>query len=191
MTFIFEPELRQDWKGVGDWDDMEVPVNGTDRYRLAYAEKRRADRLARDAAKPKVSKPGREWPEDEINLLRKLWGEGKTASEISLLLGNRSRSAVLGQVSRLGLQRFDYGETSKQSSLRRSRATYKPRRGVKPKQSLGKGAGRIADSRPKTAPVVTAEVIDFPALPDLIEVFDDLEGVDLMDLLGLPDRYAA
>lgn len=188
MTFIFEPELRQDWKGVGDWDDMEVPVNGTDRYRLAYAEKRRADRLARDAAKPKVSKPGREWPEDEINLLRKLWGEGKSASEISLLLGNRSRSAVLGRVARLGLQRFDYGETSKQSSLRRSRSTYKPRRGVKPKQSLGKGAGRIADSRPRTAPVVTAEVIDFPALPDLLEDFDAFDPLDLHLQL---DRLAA
>lgn len=188
MTFVFEPDLRNDWRGAGDWDDMEVPVDGRERYRLEYDRKRRVDKAERDAAKPKACGKSRAWPDEDLALLKKLWMEGKTANEVSLLLGRYSRSAVLGQVHRSGLVRSDSGETSRQSSVIRSKATYRPKRGVKPRQSIGNGKGRIADAR-KTPALAetrdTAEVILFRETADLFEEFDDLDGVDLMGLVGL------
>ena len=44
------------------------------------------------------------WPEYEIETLKRMWASGFSASEISRALhGVRSRNAVIGKVSRLGL----------------------------------------------------------------------------------------
>jgi len=44
-----------------------------------------------------------EWTEQRIEILRKLWGQGQTASQIAALLGGISRNAVIGKAHRLGL----------------------------------------------------------------------------------------
>jgi len=43
------------------------------------------------------------WTEDRVNLLKKLWGEGKTAAEIAKELGGVTRNAVIGKAHRLKL----------------------------------------------------------------------------------------
>ena len=43
------------------------------------------------------------WSEDRVTELRKLWLEGKSASQISRQLGGVSRNAVIGKVHRIGL----------------------------------------------------------------------------------------
>ena len=43
------------------------------------------------------------WTEDRVNLLKQLWGEGKSASEIAKQLGGVSRNAVIGKVHRMKL----------------------------------------------------------------------------------------
>lgn len=43
------------------------------------------------------------WTDDRIELLKKLWGDGLSASQIAGRLGLVSRSAVIGKVHRLGL----------------------------------------------------------------------------------------
>jgi len=43
------------------------------------------------------------WTEDRIDLLVKLWGEGKSAAQISTEIGGVSRNAVIGKVHRLGI----------------------------------------------------------------------------------------
>lgn len=45
----------------------------------------------------------RAWGEAEEQTLRKLWAEGHSASQISRVLGNRSRNSVIGRVHRQGL----------------------------------------------------------------------------------------
>lgn len=46
------------------------------------------------------------WTPDLMDLLRKYWAEGKSASTIARLLGNGiTRNAVIGKASRLGLAR--------------------------------------------------------------------------------------
>jgi GcrA cell cycle regulator len=43
------------------------------------------------------------WSDDRVELLRKLWGEGLSASRIAVELGGISRNSVIGKVHRLGL----------------------------------------------------------------------------------------
>ena len=43
------------------------------------------------------------WTDDRVELLKKLWGEGLSASQIAGRLGGVTRNAVIGKVHRLGL----------------------------------------------------------------------------------------
>lgn len=43
------------------------------------------------------------WTEERVTLLKELWGNGKSASEIAELLGGVSRNAVIGKAHRLQL----------------------------------------------------------------------------------------
>lgn len=43
------------------------------------------------------------WTDERIDTLKKLWSEGKSASEIADFLGNVTRNAVIGKAHRLGL----------------------------------------------------------------------------------------
>lgn len=46
---------------------------------------------------------GMEWTEQRIEMLRRLWGQGQTASQIAVALGGVTRNAVIGKAHRLGL----------------------------------------------------------------------------------------
>lgn len=43
------------------------------------------------------------WTDERVALLKKLWGEGKTAAEIATTLGGVTRNAVIGKAHRLKL----------------------------------------------------------------------------------------
>lgn len=43
------------------------------------------------------------WTEDRVELLKKLWAEGLSASQIARTMGDVTRNAVIGKVHRLGL----------------------------------------------------------------------------------------
>jgi len=43
------------------------------------------------------------WTEDRVERLKKLWGDGQSASQIAKELGGVTRNAVIGKVHRLGL----------------------------------------------------------------------------------------
>lgn len=43
------------------------------------------------------------WTDERVEVLKKLWIEGKTASQIASELGGVTRNAVIGKVHRLGL----------------------------------------------------------------------------------------
>jgi GcrA cell cycle regulator len=45
------------------------------------------------------------WTDERISTLSKLWGEGKTASQIADLLGGVTRNAVIGKAHRLKLNK--------------------------------------------------------------------------------------
>src|SRR6266545_4850911 len=50
-----------------------------------------------------ASEAGMEWTEQRIEMLRRLWGQGQTASQIAVALGGVTRNAVIGKAHRLGL----------------------------------------------------------------------------------------
>ena len=43
------------------------------------------------------------WNDERVELLKKLWADGMTASQISAALGGVTRNAVIGKIHRLGL----------------------------------------------------------------------------------------
>lgn len=54
------------------------------------------------------------WTDERVSLLKKLWGEGKTAAEIATTLGGVTRNAVIGKAHRLKLSnRMSPIQTSK------------------------------------------------------------------------------
>lgn len=73
------------------------------------------------------------WSDDEIELLKKLWGEGLTATSISRLMNGKSRCAVLGKTHRLGLS---FSAATREARYRRSgqrrSAALAAKRGHKP-----------------------------------------------------------
>ncbi|MBF9045134.1 GcrA cell cycle regulator [Rhodobacterales bacterium HKCCE4037] len=49
------------------------------------------------------------WTDERVELLKKMWGEGQSASQIAKELGGVTRNAVIGKVHRLGLSNRSSG----------------------------------------------------------------------------------
>jgi GcrA cell cycle regulator len=52
------------------------------------------------------------WTDERVELLKKMWGEGQSASQIAKELGGVTRNAVIGKVHRLGLSNRSGGATT-------------------------------------------------------------------------------
>lgn len=66
-----------------------------------------------------------EWTDERVELLRKYWAEGLSASRIAAQLGGVSRNAVIGKVHRLKLS--SRGRTTTSSTTRQKKSTTAPR----------------------------------------------------------------
>ena len=53
------------------------------------------------------------WTDERVELLKKMWGEGQSASQIAKELGGVTRNAVIGKVHRLGLSNRNTGSSAK------------------------------------------------------------------------------
>lgn len=73
------------------------------------------------------------WTEERVSLLRKLWTEGLSASQIAKQLGGVTRNAVIGKVHRLGLA----GRATP------SRPAKRPVRVARPRPLAGPSAPRL------------------------------------------------
>jgi len=70
------------------------------------------------------------WTTERVELLKKLWSEGLSASQIAGRLGSVTRNAVIGKVHRLGLS--GRATTSRMKTHRpRARSNAQPKRHVK------------------------------------------------------------
>ncbi|WP_311029965.1 GcrA family cell cycle regulator [Mesorhizobium koreense] len=106
------------------------------------------------------------WTDERVELLRKLWSEGLSASQIAAQLGGVSRNAVIGKVHRLKLSS-------------RGRATPAPR--SQKKMTHGGGTTKSAPRGP-SRPVVTsigatALKVEFEAEPQLRHMERPVENV--------------
>lgn len=96
------------------------------------------------------------WTDDRVELLKKLWAEGLSASQIAGRLGSVTRNAVIGKVHRLGLS--GRATTSRMKSHRpRARLAVNAKRPAKPRfAQIGNPAVRAlyqGDAEPYVAPV--------------------------------------
>ena len=75
------------------------------------------------------------WTDDRVEMLKKMWGEGQSASQIAKELGGVTRNAVIGKVHRLGLSnRAGSGGNAKPEAKAKPavKAEAKPKPAAKP-----------------------------------------------------------
>lgn len=111
--------------------------------------------------------PGEAWTAERVDLLRRLWGEGKTAAAIAVRLGGMSRSAVLGKVFRLRLAVSGFGKTAQKqqrsgASARGAGAAAIARRRHTPKRGKRPQPLPAAGTRHKTLLELTNKTCRWP-----------------------------
>jgi GcrA cell cycle regulator len=94
------------------------------------------------------------WTEERVELLKKLWSEGLSASQIAAQLGGVTRNAVIGKVHRLNLS----GRTKPASSSPRPRKvrTAAPGRSMRPFVSGNNALKAHASPAPRRLPAPMA-----------------------------------
>lgn len=95
------------------------------------------------------------WNDERVDLLKKLWGEGLSASQIAGRLGAVTRNAVIGKVHRLGLA--GRATSSRMKTIRPRPRVAVAKRPAKPKFNPGGNSALrnlyLADAEPYVPPV--------------------------------------
>lgn len=81
------------------------------------------------------------WSDERVEKLKKMWGEGQSASQIAKELGGVTRNAVIGKVHRLGLSNRNGGGGTSSDSATKAKAKPAPK----------------AKAAPRPAPAAAAE----------------------------------
>jgi len=94
------------------------------------------------------------WTDDRVELLKKLWADGLSASQIAGELGGITRNAVIGKVHRLGLSGRAKAPSSSVPRQRKARAaTFRPARPVsRGNTALARHALAFLDAEPELEP---------------------------------------
>ncbi|MEN2494640.1 MAG: hypothetical protein TECD_00544 [Hyphomicrobiaceae bacterium hypho_1] len=102
------------------------------------------------------------WTDERVELLKKYWSEGLSASQIAGRLGGITRNAVIGKVHRLGLSGRTTTNRLKSSRPRRQVVTTKrvnKAKLPKPENFMLKSFyDRIGDAEPYSAPTEDIEI---------------------------------
>ncbi|MGJ8583618.1 MAG: GcrA family cell cycle regulator [Marinosulfonomonas sp.] len=97
------------------------------------------------------------WTDERVETLKKMWGEGQSASQIAKELGGVTRNAVIGKVHRLGLSNRTGGSTAAKPAAKE--ATPKPAPAAKPKAATPKPAPAPAEAAPKPVVPIRRQII--------------------------------
>lgn len=103
------------------------------------------------------------WTDERVEILKKMWGEGQSASVIAKELGGVTRNAVIGKVHRLGLSNRSGGGASKAPAKEKPAASAKA--APKPKPAPKKPAPAKKAPEPAPAAEATSEPAAKPATP--------------------------
>jgi len=144
------------------------------------------------------------WNDERVELLKKMWGEGQSASQIAKELGGVTRNAVIGKVHRLGLSNRNGGGGSSASADAKAKAASKTAAAKPAAKAKAKAAAQPAPAAKEEpaaspAPVVTrikpiipagqplppqpsANEIDPKALAKVNEVEKKAKRLNLMEL---------
>jgi len=140
------------------------------------------------------------WSEDRVETLKKMWGEGQSASQIAKELGGVTRNAVIGKVHRLGLSNRNSGGNKSDAKAKAKPAAAKTAKSKDASKGTAKPTAR-PDPAPATVPVPfvsrmkpiipagqplppqpSANEIDPAALAKVTEVEKKAKRITLMEL---------
>ena len=96
------------------------------------------------------------WTDERVEVLKKMWGEGQSASQIAKELGGVTRNAVIGKVHRLGLSNRTTTGAAKPDA--KAAAPSAPKKPSKPKAAPPKAAAKVAEPAPVAEPETEVEV---------------------------------
>ena len=139
------------------------------------------------------------WNDERVEILKKMWGEGQSASQIAKELGGVTRNAVIGKVHRLGLSNRNGGGGSSTADSKAKAAKPAAKPAVKPRKAAAKPAPapkeeaapapqpatRIKPIIPAGQPLPpqpSANEIDPKALAKVNEVEKKAKKLNLMEL---------
>ena len=131
------------------------------------------------------------WSDERVAVLKKMWLEGNSASEIAKELGNITRNAVIGKVHRLGLSNRDTnvskaGVTAEKSikGLKRGRPpkiNKEPKKRGRPQKI--KQPKDLSDTTLERGNAISASGTTERSNDSRLEVVSDLSEETLKDLL--------
>jgi len=139
------------------------------------------------------------WNDERVEILKKMWGEGQSASQIAKELGGVTRNAVIGKVHRLGLSNRNGGGGSNTADSKAKTAKPASKPAAKPRKAAAKSAPapkeeaapapqpatRIKPIIPAGQPLPpqpSANEIDPKALAKVNEVEKKAKKLNLMEL---------
>ena len=104
------------------------------------------------------------WTDERVELLKKFWADGLSASQIASKLGEVTRNAVIGKVHRLGLAGRATTSRIRTARPRSNIALFPARSAQVQYRTFGNAALKVAP-QPQERPAAT--VIPLRALPEL------------------------
>lgn len=134
------------------------------------------------------------WTDERVEILKKMWAEGQSASVIAKELGGVTRNAVIGKVHRLGLSnRAGSGTTAKAAPEKKAKVAPKPAptpapkpepktESAAPERALSPAARKIIPAGQPLPPQPSANEISPEALAKVNEVEKTSKKISLMEL---------
>ncbi len=105
------------------------------------------------------------WTDERVELLKKMWGEGQSASQIAKELGGVTRNAVIGKVHRLGLSNRTAAANSSAASPQTEAKAAAPKPKAEPKP---KPAPKPEPVKAEAAPAPEPRPVPTPARKAII-----------------------
>jgi GcrA cell cycle regulator len=136
------------------------------------------------------------WTDERVEILKKMWGEGQSASQIAKELGGVTRNAVIGKVHRLGLsnragsagakaaakEKAPKAEAKKPAPTPAAKPQPKTESAAPPPQPKVAGRRAIIPAGQPLPPQPSANEISPEALAKVNEVEKKSKKIGLMDL---------
>ena len=131
------------------------------------------------------------WTDERVEVLKKMWGEGQSASVIAKALGGVTRNAVIGKVHRLGLSNRATSTSSKSSAKSKTSSKAKPTIQTGQSRTVNKSESvritppavrKIIPAGQPLPPQPSANEISPEALAKVSEVEKTAKKISLMEL---------
>jgi GcrA cell cycle regulator len=113
------------------------------------------------------------WTDERVELLKKLWSDGLSASQIAAELGGITRNAVIGKVHRLGLSGRAKAPSSSVPRQRKPRAASQMFRAPRPMIRGNTALAPAYDYDPEPEPELIENIIPIGQRCTLVELTDD------------------